>query len=117
MVAAIPFGAFVVFGSAALVLVSQQEPGHAIALMVTGLVVLVIADQFIRPVLISGQTRLPFVWVLFGIIGGLETVGLLGLFIGPAVMAALIVLWRDLTGEKAAPATADPPPPGTENPA
>jgi len=40
---------------------------------------------------------LPFLWVLLGILGGLETFGIVGLFLGPAVMAALISLWRDWT--------------------
>ena len=49
------------------------------------------------PVLIGGAARLPFLWVLLGILGGLETFGILGLFLGPAVMAALISLWREWT--------------------
>ena len=55
-----------------------------------------IADHFIRPVLIGGATRLPFLWVLIGILGGVETLGLLGLFVGPATMAVLVMLWREL---------------------
>ena len=49
--------------------------------------------------LIGGATKLPFLWVLLGILGGVETFGLLGLFLGPAIMAALILLWRDWTGD------------------
>jgi predicted PurR-regulated permease PerM len=33
--------------------------------------------------------------VLLGILGGVESFGLVGLFIGPALMAALCSLWRD----------------------
>ena len=44
-------------------------------------------------------TRLPFLWVLLGILGGVEAFQLLGLFLGPAVMAALMMLWRELAGE------------------
>ncbi|MEO6218492.1 MAG: hypothetical protein ABIO86_20870, partial [Sphingomonas sp.] len=36
-----------------------------------------------------------FVWVLIGILGGVETFGLLGLFVGPATMAVLILMWRE----------------------
>jgi len=49
-------------------------------------------------VIIGGAARLPFLWVLLGILGGLETFGIIGLFLGPAIMAALISLWRDWTG-------------------
>ena len=45
----------------------------------------------------AGAARLPFLWVLLGILGGLETLGIIGLFLGPAIMAALISLWRDWT--------------------
>jgi predicted PurR-regulated permease PerM len=97
ILAAIPFGAPVVFGLAALVLFAAGSPIAAIGLFVFGSVLVFIADHFIRPVLIGGAVRLPFLWVLLGILGGLETFGLIGLFLGPAVMAALISLWRDWT--------------------
>jgi predicted PurR-regulated permease PerM len=56
------------------------------------------ADHFVRPVLIGGATKLPFLWVLLGILGGVEVWGLLGLFLGPAIMAALMMLWREWAG-------------------
>jgi predicted PurR-regulated permease PerM len=61
-----------------------------------------VADHFVRPVLIGGATKLPFLWVLFGILGGVASWGLLGLFLGPAIMAALIMLWREWTGGEGA---------------
>lgn len=103
--AMIPFGAALVFGIAALLLVGQGAAGAALAVVVFGLVVVGVADHVVRPVLIGGATRLPFLWVLFGILGGVETWGLLGLFMGPALMSALVLLWREL----AAPHGADGP--------
>ena len=44
----------------------------------------------------AAALALPFLLVLFGILGGAETFGLLGLFIGPALMTVLVVLWTDL---------------------
>ena len=95
--AVIPFGAPVVFGAAALYLAAAGSTASAVAVLGTGLAIVFVADHFIRPVLIGGSVRLPFLWVLLGILGGLETVGILGLFLGPAVMAALISLWREWT--------------------
>jgi predicted PurR-regulated permease PerM len=97
ILAVIPFGAPVVFGAAALYLAATSSTAAAIAVLVFGAVVVFVADHFIRPVLIGGATRLPFLWVLLGILGGLETFGILGLFLGPSVMAALISLWREWT--------------------
>jgi predicted PurR-regulated permease PerM len=93
--AMIPFGAAVTFAIGAIMLLTQDALPQAIAVIVLGFTVVGIADHFIRPVLIGGATRLPFVWVLIGILGGVETLGLLGLFVGPATMAVLIMLWRE----------------------
>ena len=61
--------------------------------------------------LIGGTTKLPFLWVLLGILGGVGSFCLLGLFLGPAVMAALILLWREWTkGATTAPALDIGPP-------
>jgi predicted PurR-regulated permease PerM len=93
--AMIPFGAAVMFGIAALMLIGQAMVGWAVAVFAIGMVVVGIADHFVRPFLIGGSTRLPFLWVLIGILGGVESLGLIGLFVGPAAMAVLIMLWRD----------------------
>ena len=61
------------------------------------MIVIGIADHVIRPALIGGAAKLPFLFVLLGIFGGLETFGLVGLFLGPAIMAAVVSLWREWT--------------------
>lgn len=94
--AMLPFCAPITFFLAALWLFSQGSVAAAIGLAVFGSVVVFIAEHFVRPVLIGNSTRLPFLLVLFGILGGAETFGLLGLFIGPALMTVLMVLWTDL---------------------
>ena len=94
--AMIPFGAAVLIGLAAMLLLADGSVVAAIIVVVTGLTVVGVADHFIRPALIGGATELPFLWVLIGILGGVEAFGLIGLFIGPATMAALILLWREL---------------------
>ena len=97
--AMIPFAAPVVFGVASLLLAANGSVAWAIGLFLAGMAVTFIADHFIRPVLIGGATKLPFLWVLLGILGGVEAWGLIGLFVGPAIMAALILLWREWAGE------------------
>ena len=94
----VPFGAPLAFGIAALLLLGKGATIAAGVLLAFGTVVTFVADHAVRPVLIGGTTRLPFLWVLLGILGGIEVWGLLGLFLGPAIMAALILLWREWTG-------------------
>ncbi len=103
--AIIPLAAPVVLGVASLLVLAEGSTAMAIGLFAFGMVVIFVADHAIRPVLIGGSTKLPFLWVLLGILGGVETFGLLGLFLGPAIMAALILLWRDWTGDGKVEAT------------
>lgn len=95
----IPFAAPLTFAAIALFLLSQGLVVKAVALLVFSFAVIFVADHFVRPALIGGSTRLPFLWVFLGILGGVETFGLLGLFLGPTVMAVLISVWRDWTEE------------------
>ncbi len=94
--AMIPFvviGLLIIVG---LVLLAQGAVGVAIGVFAFGVVLNFVADHFVRPGLIGGATKLPFLWVLLGVLGGVETWGLIGLFVGPALMSALILLWREL---------------------
>ncbi len=92
--ATIPFAAPIVFGTVAVVLLVRGSIAAAIAVGASGTVVLLIADHFVRPVIIGEGAKLPFLWALLGILGGVESFGLVGLFVGPALMAALVSLWR-----------------------
>ena len=91
----LPFCAPIAFGLAALWLFVHGQAAGALAVLATGSVVVFLAEHFVRPGLIGSATRLPFLLVLFGILGGAETFGLIGLFIGPALMTILTVLWRE----------------------
>ncbi|NLS28929.1 putative transport protein YdiK [Sphingomonas sp. S2M10] len=95
----IPFGLAVVLVLALLLLLAKGAVMAAIVVGAIGYALNFVVDHFLRPSLIGGTTRLPFVWVLIGILGGVETIGLLGLFVGPAVMAALVLLWREWVAE------------------
>ncbi len=99
----IPFGAAIAFWLAGGVLLVLGHTVACIVVVVIGLAVTFAADHFIRPSLIGSATRLPFLWVLFGILGGITAWGLLGLFVGPAIMAALILLWREWVGDQQGP--------------
>jgi predicted PurR-regulated permease PerM len=92
--ATIPFAAPLVFGTVAVVLLLRGSIAAAILVGAAGIVVIFIADHFVRPVIIGEGAKLPFLWSLLGILGGVESFGLVGIFIGPALMAALVSLWR-----------------------
>lgn len=95
VLAIIPFGAPVVYLGVTAVLAAGGNTAAAIGIAVWGTMVLFVADHFIRPTLIGNATRLPFLAVLFGILGGVETLGLVGLFIGPVLMVLFVTVWRE----------------------
>ncbi|HKT71850.1 MAG TPA: AI-2E family transporter [Steroidobacteraceae bacterium] len=100
--AMIPFAAPIVFGAVAILLASDGAVGAGVGVAIAGSIVLFIADHFVRPAIIGGGARLPFLWVLLGILGGIESFGLVGIFLGPALMAALVSLWRGWVSDEGA---------------
>jgi predicted PurR-regulated permease PerM len=52
-------------------------------------------ENVLRPLLISNATRVPFLLVMFGALGGLAAFGLIGLFVGPVVLAIAMAVWRE----------------------
>jgi predicted PurR-regulated permease PerM len=95
ILAMIPFGAPTGFGIVTLTLIAQGHALSGIAIFAWGAFVMFVADHFVRPNLIGGSVQLPFLAVLIGILGGVETMGLIGLFIGPAIMVLFVTLWRE----------------------
>jgi predicted PurR-regulated permease PerM len=97
VLAMIPFAAPVIFGGVSIMLLAQGSAVAAVSVFIFGMLVLFIGDHFVRPKIIGDAVKLPFLWVLFGILGGVEVFGLIGLFVGPALMALVMTMWRDLT--------------------
>jgi predicted PurR-regulated permease PerM len=94
--AMVPLGAWIAFTAAALLLVFKGGSEWAAAGVVGwGAAVMLVGDYFLWPTLVGGAARLPFLLALVGIFGGLQAFGLLGLFVGPVIMAALLVVWRE----------------------
>jgi predicted PurR-regulated permease PerM len=109
ILAAIPFGAPLAFSLAALLLFGMGKALAAIGLLVFSFVVVFIIDHFVRPVVIGGAARIPFLLVLLGILGGLSSLGMVGLFVGPALMAVFVAVWRDLVLDQEAEAAVTTP--------
>jgi predicted PurR-regulated permease PerM len=94
--AMLPFGAWAAFTAAALTLgIAGGEPWMAVAVFAWGALVMLAGDNFVWPTLVGGAARLPFLFAFVGIFGGLATFGLLGLFLGPVIMAGLLTVWRE----------------------
>jgi predicted PurR-regulated permease PerM len=95
IMALFPGGAPLSFTLVSVYLVSSGSPVAGLALFVWGSVELFIVDKTLRPRLVGGPIKLPFLPTFFGLIGGVKTMGFLGLFIGPVLMALLVAIWRE----------------------
>jgi predicted PurR-regulated permease PerM len=93
--ALIPGGAPLAFTLVSLYLVGSGSPLAGLGLFLWGSIELFIVDKTIRPSLVGGPIKLPFLLTFFGLIGGVKTMGLIGLFIGPVLMALLLAIWRE----------------------
>lgn len=93
--AMIPGGAPLSFTLVSVYLVASGSVIEGVALFVWGSVELFIVDKTLRPKLVGGPIKLPFLPTFFGLVGGVKTMGFVGLFIGPVLMALLVSLWRE----------------------
>ena len=99
----VPFGPTLVWLAAVVGLVLAGETGSAIGMTLWGALLVSSVDNVLRPLLISGPTQIPFLLVLFGVLGGLSALGLLGLFVGPVVLSVAFALLAEFGKRPAAP--------------
>jgi predicted PurR-regulated permease PerM len=94
--AMVPFGAWAAFTAAAVTLLVSGGSGIAASAVIGwGAIVMLSGDHFVWPLLVGGAARLPFLFAFVGIFGGLASFGLIGLFLGPVIMAAVLTVWRE----------------------
>jgi predicted PurR-regulated permease PerM len=100
----IPFAAPTVWGGVCAWLFIKGSTVAAVGLLVWGGVIMGWTDHIVRPLLISREAEIPFLIVMFGVLGGLAAFGLVGLFIGPVILAVLLAVWREWLLESRQPA-------------
>lgn len=66
--------------------------GKAILVTVFGTLVVGTADNILRPLIVSGRVQLHPLLVFISLLGGAETFGFLGLFIGPAALSVTVII-------------------------
>jgi len=86
----LPLGAWIVWLPVAVWLLLTGEIGRGIALMAIGAGGISLIDNFLRPMLLAGRTEMNGLLVFISLLGGIATFGLLGLVLGPVIMAAAI---------------------------
>jgi len=87
-------GTSLVWIPAVIYLFIAGEPGTALALAAWCIVVVGTVDNFLRPVLVGRDTKMPDLLVLISTLGGLFYFGAVGFVVGPIVAALFIAVWE-----------------------
>jgi P-type Ca2+ transporter type 2C len=94
LLALVPMGATLVWMPIGIMLVLMDQFWQGVGLLLWGFLVVSTVDNVIRPIVISGASQVPFLVVMFGVLGGLTTFGGIGLFLGPVILAVLLSVWQ-----------------------
>jgi predicted PurR-regulated permease PerM len=92
--ALVPFGAWLAFGLASAILLLSGKVLAGGLLFAFAAIVMTVGDNVVQPSVIGSAVKLPFLMAIVGAFGGLAEMGLVGLFVGPVIMAALLLMWR-----------------------
>lgn len=87
VLAMLPFIGYFAVGAVCLSQLAHGATASALLIGVVGFAMLFLSDKFVRPMLMAKETQLDFLGALMGSVGGLQTFGLLGIFIGPMIIA------------------------------
>jgi predicted PurR-regulated permease PerM len=91
----LPLGLIVLWLPAALWLMSDGHTGWAVFIMAWNGLVVGTLDNVLRPYLISRGVRMPMVLIFLGVLGGLLAFGVVGVFLGPVLLAVAQTLFQD----------------------
>ncbi len=86
-------GAFLVWGPAAIYLLAIGDWLSGTVLIAFGAIVIGLADNLLRPILVGRDTKLPDYVVLISTLGGLVLLGINGFVIGPLIAALFMTVW------------------------
>src|SRR5262249_16030897 len=87
-------GTPIVWVPAAISLILEGSTARGIGLLIYGGALVMNIDNFLRPRLMSGRTKVHPVLIMIGVLGGLKVVGFVGLLVGPLILALLVAFVR-----------------------
>jgi predicted PurR-regulated permease PerM len=90
-------GTSLVWLPASILLLVEGSWGRGLGLAAWGTLVVAMSDNWFKPMIISGRSKLNTLPVFFGVMGGLAAFGFLGLFVGPMIVALGLTAWQSLS--------------------
>ncbi|WP_407668125.1 AI-2E family transporter [Novosphingobium rosa] len=95
-------GPAIVWVPVALYLLATGAIWQAVVVVLSGVVVIGLADNILRPILVGRDTGIPDWLVLVTTLGGIDLMGISGIVVGPLVAALFLTGWEILTLQRAA---------------
>ena len=92
-------GTAIIWGPLVVIVAINVSYAKAVALLLwCVIVVIAVADNLIRPLVIGKKSNIPAPAIILGAVSGVVAMGLIGLILGPLFFAILTTIWRDVTG-------------------
>jgi predicted PurR-regulated permease PerM len=95
-------GAALVWLPVAIYFVATGAVWQGLVLMAYGVLVIGLVDNFLRPILVGTDTKMPDYVVLISTLGGIEIFGMNGIVLGPMIAAMFIVVWDLFSASRSA---------------
>jgi predicted PurR-regulated permease PerM len=96
----VPFGPPIIWIGAAIWLLTQRGIGWGIFMAIYGLIGISSVDNVVKPYIISRGSKLPFIVMFIGVLGGVATFGFIGIFLGPTLLAVGFSLTQEIIGQR-----------------
>jgi predicted PurR-regulated permease PerM len=87
-------GSGFVWGPAALILILTGSWIKGIILLIIGILIIGLVDNFLRPILVGRDTKMPDYLILLSTLGGLTLFGISGFIIGPIIASLFLTIWH-----------------------
>ena len=85
-------GTPIIWVPAAVGKILEGDMTRGVGLLIFGATIVMNIDNFLRPRLVSGRTKVHPVLILIGVLGGLKVFGFIGMLVGPLILAILVAI-------------------------
>ena len=93
-------GPAIIWGPVAIYLLATGAIWQAVVVIGSGILVIGLADNILRPILVGRDTGIPDWLVLVTTLGGIDLIGLSGIVVGPLAGALFLTAWQILTEQR-----------------
>ena len=87
-------GTLAIWGPTSAYLIIQGDYMHGVGLILFGTFVISMVDNILKPLIIGSRTKMPTIVIFFSVLGGIKAFGIIGLIMGPLIMAVFVSVFE-----------------------